>query len=72
MELLFRATKSPSKCILNYFAQDASHSVVIADWISRPAEILASPQGTTLKQKAWAEAIGEAKRIDPNFQQPTL
>jgi hypothetical protein len=36
--------------------------------IYRPAPLLAQPEGKTLKEKAWAEAIAEAQKVDPQFK----
>ena len=34
--------------------------------------ILTEPQGQTLMQKAWAEALESAKKLDPNFSEALI
>ena len=40
--------------------------------INRTDVILTEPQGKTVMQKAWAEALESAKKIDPNFSEALI
>lgn len=59
-----------------------SHSRRVESWIgkggmlmceiNRTDVILTEPQGKTVMQKAWAEALESAKKIDPNFSEALI
>ena len=61
-----RTTRSPSKSLL--CASDLDTKMTDADVGSNRTDvILTEPQGKSLMEKAWAEALEDAKKVDANF-----
>jgi hypothetical protein len=63
--------KSQSKLLLWdwVFHEELKHSDMRVD---RTDAILTKPEGKILMQKAWAEALESAKKIDPNFDEELI
>ncbi|KAI4200233.1 MAG: hypothetical protein LQ350_004091 [Teloschistes chrysophthalmus] len=54
-------------CVLG---KESHGCFVSSNRISEPDILLSRPEGKELKRKAWAEAIEQAKKLDPSFQAP--